>query len=106
MGAAVGIIPFVDWALQKFVINKNAFKKVGEIFGIDAKIIDEYNEKENSSNSYIIGNKLIEQETKYKIGKTVECITQTGEYVSMIPTVSYGISETAKSIQFSAQAAR
>ena len=105
-GAAVGIIPFADWALQKFVINKNAFKKVGEIFGIDVKIIDEDNEKENSSNSHIIGNKLIEQETEYKIGKTVECITQTGEYVSIIPTASYGISATAKSIQFSAQAAQ
>ena len=45
-GAAVGIIPFADWALQKFVINKNAVKKVGEIFGIDAQFIDEDNEEE------------------------------------------------------------
>ena len=97
LGAVVGIFPFADWALQKFVINKNAVKKVGEIFGIDAKFIDEDNEKEKkllekkdmiyytipglsdeSSNSYIIGNQLTEQETEYKAGKTVECITHAG----------------------------
>ena len=38
LGGVVGIIPFADWALQKFVIKKNAIKKVGEIFGIDPKL--------------------------------------------------------------------
>ena len=122
-GAVVGIIPAADWALQKFVINKNAVKKVGQIFGIDAKFIDEDNEKEkkflekkdmiyyttpglsdDSSNSYIIGNQLIEQGTEYKVGKTAECITHAGEYVTGIPVVGYGISAAAKSVQLSAQA--
>ena len=45
-GAAVGIIPFADWAIQKFIIKENAVEKVGEIFGIDAKFVDEENERE------------------------------------------------------------
>ena len=44
-GAAVGVIPFIDWAIQKFVIKKNAIKKVSEIFGINAQFIDEENDK-------------------------------------------------------------
>ena len=125
MGAVVGIIPFADWALQKFWVNENAVKKVGQIFGMEAKFIDEDNEKEKkllekkamiyytipelsdeNYNSYIIGNQLTKQETKYKIGKTIECVTHTGEYVSIIPTVNYGIKAAAESVQFSAQAAK
>ena len=30
-GGIVGIIPGIDWILQKFVIKKNAAKKLGEI---------------------------------------------------------------------------
>ena len=41
-----GIIPFADIAIQKFVLNKRAIKKAGQIFGIEAKFIDEENEKE------------------------------------------------------------
>ena len=40
-GAVVGVIPGVDWALQKFVIKKNAVKKVGKVFGIDIKFVNE-----------------------------------------------------------------
>ena len=40
-GAFVGIIPGVDWALQRFVIKKNAAKKVGQIYGIDIKYVNE-----------------------------------------------------------------
>ena len=32
-GGIVGIIPGIDWALQRFVIKKNAAKKIGQIFG-------------------------------------------------------------------------
>ena len=44
-GAIVGIIPGVDWLLQKFVIKKNAAKKVGQIYGIDVSFIDEKDKK-------------------------------------------------------------
>jgi hypothetical protein len=36
-GGVVGIIPGVDWLLQKFVIKKNAAKKLGQIYGIDSE---------------------------------------------------------------------
>ena len=45
-GGIVGIFPLADMALQKFVINKKAIKKAAEIFKIDAKFLDEENEKE------------------------------------------------------------
>ena len=45
-GAAAGIIPFGDFFLQKFVIRKDALKKAGQIFGIEAKFVDEDNAKE------------------------------------------------------------
>ena len=45
-GGLSGIFPFVDIAIQKFVINKNAIKKAGKIFGIEAEFIDEENKKE------------------------------------------------------------
>ena len=124
-GATVGIIPFADWALQKFVINKNAVKKVGQVFGIDAKFIDEDNEKEkemlknqedkiyyttpgltdDSSNSYIIGNKLTEQGKEYKIGKTAECIAHTGEYGGAISAISFGVNAASKAGRLTAEAA-
>ena len=46
-GAIVGILPLADLALQKFVIKKNAMKKVGEIFGFDSEFIDEENRRES-----------------------------------------------------------
>ena len=45
-GGLVGIFPFVDIAVQKLVINKKAIKKVAKIFKIEAKFVDEENEKE------------------------------------------------------------
>lgn len=44
-GAVVGIIPFADSLIQRFIINKNAIKKVGNLFGIDIKSIEEEKEK-------------------------------------------------------------
>ena len=46
-GAVVGIIPGLDWALQKFVIKKNAAKKIGKIFGIEVKFIKESEKEKN-----------------------------------------------------------
>ena len=40
-------MPLADLALQKFVIKKNAMKKVGEIFGFDSEFIDEENRRES-----------------------------------------------------------
>ena len=47
--AATGVIPFANLALQELVIEKNAIKKISEIFGIDTKLIEDY-EKEKAQN--------------------------------------------------------
>ena len=126
-GAIVGIIPIADWALQKFVIKKNAIIKVGQIFGIDVKFIEEDIKKEKNilkkndknkndiyysvptltddgSNSYIIGNKLTEETNGYKVGKTVECGAQTGKYVSGASAINLAINAASKAGQLSSQA--
>jgi hypothetical protein len=132
-GAAVGILPFADWAIQKFIIKENAVKKVGEIFGIDVKFIDEENEREKklqknnenqiyyttpglddkSNNSYVIGNELTKESNEYKVGKTVECSTKAGGFAGGIAVTNFAISSAAKggqlfteAAQYSAQAAQ
>ena len=125
-GAAVGILPFVDWALQKFVIKENAVKKVGEIFGIDAKFVDEDNEKEinlkkknendiyyttpgltnDENNCFVIGNELTKESKEYKIGKTVESKAQFGKYAGGIKAANYAINAATKATQFTAEAAQ
>ena len=59
---------------------------------------------DDSSNSYIIGNQLIEQGSEYDTGKTVKSIAHVGEYAGAIPLANYGINATVKSAQLSAQA--
>ena len=46
----ISLIPGVDWAVQKFVIKKDAVKKVGEIFGLDVKYINQILDKQNEEN--------------------------------------------------------
>ena len=113
-GAVVGIIPGVDWALQKFVIKKNAAKKVGRIFGIDVKFIDEEHkqvnieEKDtkeeiiiNSSiekdllNLEIEGKNLTKESNKYKIGNSIKVTTEAGAYIGSGVSIGSGISRAA-----------
>ena len=123
-GGVVGILPFADWALQKFVIKKNAIKKVGEIFGIDAKFIDEDNEREqklkekekntinyntpglttNDIGINVDGNDLTEETDEYKIGKTLECSTGAGTYISGGITGGVAVANTIKAANFAAEA--
>ena len=125
-GAAVGIIPFADWAIQKYIIKENAIKKVGEIFGIDAKFVDEENEREKklqkenedkiyytipglddeTNNSYVIGNKLTNESSEYKVIKTVECTVKTNDYASGIVAANFAINSTARVGQLTAEAAQ
>ena len=44
-GGIVGILPIIDYFIQKSFIKKNAAKKAGQIFGIDIKFIEDENEK-------------------------------------------------------------
>ena len=132
-GAAVGIIPIADWAIQKFIIKENAVKKVGAIFGFDAKFVDDENEREikllkknedniyyttpglddKTNNSYVIGNELTNESTEFKVGKIVECSTKAGEFVGGIAAANFGINSAvrggqllAEAAQYSAQAAQ
>ena len=57
-GAAAGLIPFGDWLIQKFIIKKDAIMKIGSIFEIDIKYIEEDLERKK---------KFIEKYKKSKI---------------------------------------
>ena len=50
-GGIVGVLPIIDYFIQKSFIKKNAAKKAGQIFGIDIKFIED--EKEESRESVI-----------------------------------------------------
>ena len=39
-GGIIGLIPGLDFLVQNYVIKKDAIKKIGDIFGIDVKLID------------------------------------------------------------------
>ena len=108
-------------------------KKVGEIFGIDAKFVDDENKREikllkknedniyyktpglddKTNNSYVIGNELTNESTEYKVCKTVECSRNAGEIVSGIAVTNFGINSAVRggqllteAAQYSAQAAQ
>ena len=65
-GGLIGMIPAIDWALQKYVIQKDAAKKAGEIFGFDITIYEKTQEIqvekiENNKNSEDNINKLMNE---------------------------------------------
>ena len=108
-GGAIGWIPIVDWIVTKYLIKKNAIKKVGEIFGIDVKFIDEENaekekEKEKDDDlSYIYqidGDKELEEsQTKFNVGnnaKEVGKITGQGIGSTYLIIASTSANEVAK----------
>ena len=90
MDGAVGVIPFVDLVLQKYLIKKDAVKTVGEIFGIDVTFIDEENaknekkKKEDNLNyiNEIDGESILEESTEFKIGNSVKYLAETGAHAS------------------------
>ena len=43
-GGIIGMIPAIDWALQKYVVQKDAAKKAGAIFGFDITICEKKEE--------------------------------------------------------------
>ena len=55
-----GIIPFVDYALQKNIIEKNAIKKIGKIYGINIKEFEGDKPLERKSSFLeILGNEFL-----------------------------------------------
>ena len=72
--AATGVIPFANLALQKLFIEKNAIKKISEIFGIDTKLIEDY-EKEKAQNKEL-------HSGEYK--GVMDGLTPEGEFIGNI----------------------
>ena len=128
-GAVSGLIPFVDIAIQKFIIKKNALIKVGQIFGIDVKFIDEDIEKEkkllkkkeknegdinystptstdDGSNPYVIGDTLTEESNEYKDRKSFECGAQAGKYASGAEILNFAFNSASKAGKLSSEVAQ
>ena len=110
-GGVVGIIPGVDWLLQKFVIKKNAAKKLGTIYGIDVRFLGE---KENNKNikkyrpEYITasmdtehlkmevkGEELIKETTAFTVGNSFKVTGEAATYIGGGAAVGTGILRTA-----------
>lgn len=107
----VGIIPGVDWLFQKFVIKKNAAKKVGKIYGIDVRFIDEKNDNKNV-NKYrpefitasmdtdqlkmeIKGEELTQESTAYTVGNSFKVTGEAASYIGGGAAVGTGILRAA-----------
>jgi hypothetical protein len=102
-GAAAGLIPFGDWLIQKFYIKKDAIMKVGSLFKIDIKYIEEdikrkkkiiekykkskietYRTSEIDENNLIKAdyNKLNKESYSYQVKMTIKNTTQASAYVN------------------------
>jgi len=107
-GAVVGIIPGIDWLLQKFVIKKDAAKKVGQIYGIDVSFVDDKGKKISNLNKYkpefitasvdtstlqmeMSGEELINESTTYKVGNTFKVAGEAAGYISGGVTIGSGL---------------
>ena len=121
-GGVVGIIPGVDWLLQKFVVKKNATKKLGQLFGIDVRFVEDDNKKENKNNKgkdnekkplkkpdYITkgiddeqfalkGEELIQDTKTEKVGNSVKIAGEAGSYIGGTVAVGQGIIRTASTV--------
>ena len=62
---AIGAIPGVDLAVQKCVIQKNATKKIGQIFGLDINLISKEKDAFNIKNANNQNNFEIMKGEKY-----------------------------------------
>ena len=106
-GGVVGIIPGVDWLIQKFVIKKNAAKKVGRIYGIDVRFLDEKDNNKNVNKyrpEYITasveteqlemkvkGEELIQETTAYTVGNSFKVGGEAATYIDGTVSVGTGI---------------
>ena len=112
-GGIVGIIPGIDWLLQKFVIKKNAVKKLGQIYGIDVKFIDEKGNNINVNKKLpeyitasvekehldtIKGEELLQESTAYTVGNTFKVTGETATYIGGGAAVGSGIFRTASTV--------
>ena len=86
-GGLVGVIPFFDWAMQKFFIKANAVKKVAEIFGF--QINEEQNNKLAKNKKDPISN------TTLKLNSDINGITVDDEEIIEQTETNEYVAETA-----------
>ena len=110
-GSIIGAIPGIDWLIQKFVIKKNAAKKIGQIYGVDVKFLEENNNNKNLSqqieiltgeekssidiNMEMEGEKLTEEDTKTIVTNIGKTTGETGVYIGGGVSIGTGIARTA-----------
>ena len=85
-GGVIGMIPFIDWALQKYVIQKDAAKKAGAIFGFDITIYEKSQEiqidKKENNNTTEENIKKLMNEPKVVLNKNKDDNLLDNEYVN------------------------
>ena len=85
-GGVIGMIPLIDWALQKYVIQKDAAKKAGAIFGFDITIYEKSQEiqidKKENNNTTEENIKKLMNEPKVVLNKNKDDNLLDNEYVS------------------------
>lgn len=95
----------------KICHKKNAAKKLGEIYGIDVKFIDEKGNNINVSNNtpeYITANidkeclnmkirgeDLLKESTKYKVGNSIKVTGEAASYIGASVSVGTGVVRAA-----------
>ena len=90
-GAAIGALPGVDWLVQRFLIKKNAVKKVGKIFGIDIKFIHENSERERNNVNVNEFNPKIKGGIKDTLKNSVKIAGETGIFIKGGQKIANGI---------------
>lgn len=111
-GSLIGIIPGVDWFIQKSVIKKSVAKKIGGVFGINVNFLNkeqerlkkkeeklkiELNNTEEDKLMYagtsldleINGDNLIEDSSQYKIGNSFKVAGDAGSMIG--GGISFGV---------------
>ena len=85
-GGVIGMIPLIDWALQKYVIQKDAAKKAGAIFGFDITIYEKSQEiqidKKENNNTTEENIKKLMNEPKVVLNKNKDDNLLDNEYVN------------------------
>lgn len=112
-GAIVGIIPGVDWLLQKFVIKKDAARKVAQIYQMDVSFVDDKGKKiVNKCRPDFItasvdtsklkmefdGEELIDETTSYKVGNTFKVTGEAASYIGGGVSIGSGIIKASTAI--------
>jgi len=114
-GSLIGLVPGIDWIVQKFVVKKKIAKKIGEVFGISVNFINEQNEiskkkttmtipgtdneDENiyagtSLNLEVDGDNLISDSGIYKIGNSFKVAGDAGGMIGGGVSLGIGISRS------------